>query len=782
MNVLSWLLGFDNVQSIDSIELSLSAPWVVDRVWVVSACCLVAVIAASAFYQRIEEQRARFVMRTLIVIRAALLVMLVLTLAAPLLQSSATIQRQPKVLVVIDNSQSMRLADASGITRARQVGQLASGDDSLFTRLAVRHDCQLSFYSFSAAETTQLEPVTLRHLEDGLSCVGQRTDIAAALHESAARARAMKAAAVILISDFADNARGSLTPANAMSETTLPTQTFTIGLGEAEPRDLAVKIQGEAKAKLGEAVTLQVSISQERLTGHRARLRVVARALTRYDDTSTSAELVHTETIELRDETTQLDITYTPQVAGPVELQASVEPLTGERLPHNNVSTHRIEVIADHLRLLYVGQEPTWEWRFIKEALHRDDLVGLDGFRTYLASSSRRVRQTNTLFLPELVSPRKDFFATDVVLLDDMPGEALNAEFCAMIEEFVGDFGGGLVVLAGPRFGPSQLLDTPLAAMLPVHLSPDTNLRDDKEFALHVTNAAQLYPLMTLAESANENKLAWGNLGRLPWYHPVVSVHEQADVLAEHPSDVCDDGETHQPLIAIRPYGKGQVVYLCFNETWRLRSGVGQRYHQRFWSQLIYRLGMSHPVGARKRFAMHLDRDAYRVGATATLTVDAFDVDFRPLLADPGGASTIRASLRQLGDESATTRPIVLTPTTAGRFEADMKLDDPGEYQIEVLDPVTEVVHHELLRVADVSTELQNVARDAELQQRIAAMTGGQAYELQDVDRMIEDLRLQPETEREHRAIAVWHTPLWFLVVAGLMLGEWTTRRLVHLR
>ena len=108
---------------------------------------------------------------------------------------------------------------------------------------------------------------------------------------------------------------------------------------------------------------------------------------------------------------------------------------------------------------------------------------------------------------------------------------------------------------------------------------------------------------MQLGEGEKENQQAWNNLGQLPWYQPVAAVHEQAFVLAEYPAapgDLghrCRDGKTPQPLIAIRRYGRGEVVYLAFNEMWRLRRRYGEKYYREFWSQLIYRLGMSHAMG-----------------------------------------------------------------------------------------------------------------------------------------------------------------------------------------
>ena len=43
-------------------------------------------------------------------------------------------------------------------------------------------------------------------------------------------------------------------------------------------------------------------------------------------------------------------------------------------------------------------------------------------------------------------------------ILDDMPRAQLNDRYCEMVKEFVGNLGGGLVVIAGPRFGPRELL------------------------------------------------------------------------------------------------------------------------------------------------------------------------------------------------------------------------------------------------------------------------------------------------------------------------------------
>ena len=311
-----------------------------------------------------------------------------------------------------------------------------------------------------------------------------------------------------------------------------------------------------------------------------------------------------------------------------------VERVEGEIVDQNNRAARQVNIIDDYLRLMYVAYEPTWEWRFIKEVFHRDKLVGMAGFRTFLASCDPRVRESNVLFLPTLTPKRSEFFANDVIFLDDMPRSLLNDRFCEMVKEFVGNLGGGLVVIAGPRFGPKELYQTPLADMLPVIIDPNAELRDapqHPEFRLRLTPHASRYQFMQLGRAMwripkpGTTSASCRGISRLP------CCTSRRSSLAEHPTDKCADGKTPQPLIAIRQYGKGEVVYLGFNETWRLRRMYGEKYYRQFWSQMIYRLGMSHALGSDKRFVARLDQPQYRAEDKVTLTVEAYDENYEPL-------------------------------------------------------------------------------------------------------------------------------------------------------
>ncbi|HEY1067187.1 MAG TPA: hypothetical protein VGE52_13795, partial [Pirellulales bacterium] len=475
-----------------------------------------------------------------------------------------------------------------------------------------------------------------------------------------------------------------------------------------------------------------------------------------------------------------VEFPFTPEQTGAFEMTAAVDVLEGEVVDQNNKSSREVSIRDDFLRLFFVEYEPTWEWRFIKEVFYRDSLVGQRGFRTFLRSADPKVRHTMELFTPTLTPQRSDFFANDVIFLGDMPATALSDRFCELTKEFVSTFGGGLVVISGPRFGPGQLSGTPLADMLPVVVDPDARLQDDREFKLTLTPEAALYDFMRLGDNDRENTQAWANLNALQWYQPVKRLHPSASTaLAVHPSAVCDDGRTPQPMIAIRRYGRGQVVYVGFNETWRLRKEYGEKYYRQFWGQMIHRLGLSHAIGAQKRFVVRTDRPQYQSDETALVTVEAYDQNFEPLTTDKLNAEIVVPG--RTSAEDPRTEPLTISLLKEGVYEARLPVVAGGEYRVRVRDPITSDTSEVDFRVADLSVERRSAVRNAALQQSLAQRTGGRSYSLATASALLNDVPYEPKIETSLRVIPLWSTWACFAIVLTLMLGEWLFRKLVNL-
>ncbi len=816
---LGWLLGLENTVAIDEIKPSLAAAWAQDGPFWVFLGAVALLIAAQVFYWKYQHRGSPALRVALATCRGLLLAVLLITLADPVLQLTVTSEQKPLLYVIVDGTDSMAIedeltdADRQTIDAAVEAQNLTPEEKpksrmayiqallkkrnaNLLVELQKQGNFEIEAFLFDGNTTSQLKKLSLNpqgtseidpeFLAAQLSTTGKVTAVGSVMTELSQQFGSSRLAGVVILSDFANNSGPSpIGSADQSLAARLGVPVYAVGLGVTEAVDLAVDLQTDPKMKKAERSTVMVKLRQSGLTGQTVSVSVMARKL------SGEASSEMAESIKVGDRTVTLtagvetvELPFTPDESGRFEFTATVDPVEGELIDQNNRATRQVNIIDDYLRLMYVANEPTWEWRFIKEVFHRDKLVGMQGFRTFLGSSDPRVREANVLFLPTLTPKRSDFFASDVIFLDDMPRAAINDRFCEMLKEYVGNLGGGLVVIAGPRFGPRELHQTPLADMLPVIVDPSAELRTSPkypEFRPQITPHAARYPFMQLGTSEAENLKAWDNLGELPWYQPVSALHGQAFALAEHPTDKCADGKTPQPLIAARQYGKGEVIYLGMNETWRLRKRYGEKYYRQFWSQLIYQLGMSHALGSDKRFVARLDQQQYRAEDKVTLTVEAYDENYEPLTDETLPLRGLEGELTIPAPSGDETRTINVPMLRDGVFEVRIPVLATGEYSLRVKDPVTGKFDEQRFEVTPLSAERRRAVRDEKIQNELARQTGGKSYDLTTVSNLPADLDGKPIVEKLTRNHSLWSTPLWLTLVVGLMLGEWLSRKMIKL-
>jgi len=823
---LGRLLGLEAAQTIEGYEPSLAAPWAQDApAWVLFGCAgLIAVSAIFyARYQRHRSPRARVVGA---VFRGLVLSLLLLLLAEPILTVTVTSEKRPTLWLLFDGTESMAIADEFSPQQRDELAEAVGFDlqqsppridyvkallkkkaGNLIEKLGRKYRLRAFLFDqpdgvrsldLAPADGTSNrsygddEKIDVDYLAEQLTTDGEVSALGEALGDMAGRHTTSNLSGLVIFSDFDQNSgRPALSAARQLG-----VKIYTVGVGATAAVDVAVDIQASLILKKDEKATVTVTLRQQGLDDEEVDVTLAARPAgsTAEDDPGAAAESVTIEekTVTLSAASIDVDFQYVPDQPGQYVLTAEVDQQAGEVIRQNNSAAREVSVRDDFLRLFFVAYEPSWEWRFIKEVFHRDKLVGMQGFRTFLRSSDPRVRDGNEMFLPTMSPPRSEFFAHDVIFLGDMPRTAISPRFCRMTEEFVRNFGGGLVVVCGPRFGPGELADTPLAKMLPVIVDPTARIYDRRSFRLRLTGSARQFDFMQLgsgnaAAGERENRKAWDNLGPLPWYQPVERLHPLGIALAEHPTRTCVDGKTRQPLIAIRRYGRGEVIYLGFDETWRLRRSYGELYYRQFWGQMIHRLGLSHALGSQKRFVVRTDRRRYQADDQVLLTVEAYNADFEPLGEEDLPGRKLQGELiLPLGEGHGggldDVQRLGLSQLRKGTFETRFPVFAAGEYRVRVTDPITDKPVQTAFKVTSVAVERQNAVRNVALQQQIAAVRGGgKSYELVDVGRLADEIKLTPKKETSTPIIPLWHTWLCFGCVVGLLLGEWLLRKWVNL-
>ncbi len=818
MEFIGHFLKIDKLESIERIERKLAAPWAQDHaVWLIPAFLLLVVVAIF-FYLRFQS-RARFGLRVLLALgRALLLCLVLLFLADPILIVHLSHTPRPWFWVLFDGSDSMGIEDeypeaerekldaAAEIVRQPQsqdeksvkkssrseyvAALLKKKNENLLRKMSEKY--RLKAFQFERPDgagelKTQAnadESIDPALWAEQLTTSGKVTALGQALEDLASRQSSGQLAGLLVFSDFDQNSG----PPATLAARKLGIPVYTVGVGAESAVDLALDLQAPLLLKKSERTTLVVTLRSTGMKGLSIPVKLAARPISETGSGGGSTEpfTIEEKTVRIESDEQPVDFVWSPAQTGRFVIAASAEPQPGELVTQNNRAEREVNIRDDFLRLMFVEYEPTWEWRFIKEVFHRDKLVGQRGFRTFLRSADPNVRRSNEFFLSTLTPKRSDFFANDVIFLGDMPASALGQRFCEMTKEFVGKFGGGLVVLSGPRFGPGQLAGTALADMLPVIVEPGGKARDDRSFTPQLTSEAAQVDFMQLGADERENALAWNNLNAPnapPWYQPVSRPHPLGISLAVHPTDKCVDGTTPQPIISIRRYGRGEVIYLGFNETWRLRRKYGELYYRQFWGQMIHRLGLSHALGSQKRFVVRTDRQKYQPDDKVLLSVEAYNANYEPLTADDIPQRTLSAEATSPGGagEAKRTQVVAVPQLREGVFETRLSVFLPGEHRISVKDPVTGEQSEVFFQVADVSVERRSAVRNTPLAREIAQATGGQTYDLTNVSDLLKDFHPKPRSETSMRVMRLWDTWFAFGIVLFLMLGEWLVRKYANL-
>ncbi len=817
------LLGYDDVSKIDSARVSLSSAWAHSSPALVFAGCLCLVAVSVWFYLKWQARGNRTVRLFLAALRAIVLCLLLLIAADPILELTFVSLPKPVLWFLLDGSESMsipdelseddrkslaKVVDLNGY-RSTNLGNrnsqksdgttiptldqhpprveyarafLARPDRNIIERLA--KNFRVRFFSFAETEGVRVlnssESDVASNLSQEWQTAGSMTALGDAFEELSRKHATDNLAGVLVLSDFDQNV--GTAPLAAAKKLGVPV--FTIGIGPLTAVDLSIDLIAPPTMKRAESSTINVTVRQRELDNTTVHVRLYAHQMGENHDAESARALIGEKTLSIASGTGQVEFPYTPETTGRFVFTAEVDPVAGEVVTQNNRADREVKIIDDFLRLMFVEYEPTWEWRFVKEVFHRDKLVGTRGFRTFLRSADPVVRETNELFLPTLTLPRSQFFENDVIFLGDMPTSALSTRFCEMTKEFVSQFGGGLVVMAGPRFGPGQLAETPLADLLPIVADTDNKRRDEKEFQLALTPIAGQYDFMRLGQTDLDNSKGWNNLGKLPWYQPVRRIETRGtQVLAEHPTEKCVDGKTPQPLIAIRQYGRGEVVYVGFNEMWRLRKLHGEEFYRQFWGQLIHRLGLSHALGSHKRFVVRTDKSQYRSDDQVLVTVEAFDKEFHPLDEKEIPDRRLTAEIIRPDRDADGNRAQVFSipQLKAGLFETRVPVFEGGEYRLRVTDPIANEVTEINFDVANISVERRNPVRNVSLQKNISAETGGKAYDLLDADQFPEDFQPVRQKETSIEIIPLWNTWITFAAVISMLLLEWFVRKMVNL-
>jgi len=781
---------------------------------------LAAAVAAGViwFYRRETRGLAQPHAWGLPLLRGAAVFLALLMLAGPVLQHRMVTGNIPRLDIYIDASGSMLATDAAATlpsdaaeqppatrqrTRLQRASQLVLGSDaqpSWLEALQSTHDVYLhalvgngsrliwesrSDLPIPVALELDASPPPLTNLSDPIAAGVLGTEEAAETQaqqsaagqndETPTRGEGPRRA-VVLLSDGQHNAGPPpQSLAQRLGDATVPL--YAIGVGSPEePQDVAVLgVEAPGSVSAGGRASGAITIKDLAGEGAALRLRILFGDQTVWQQTLTSENQL------LR--RVPFDFSVAPWVAQvrgrdaagiertrvTLPLRAMIDPIADEYDAGNNEHAFRLAANLRQRRLLIVDSRARWETRYLRNLFDRDPTWQV---QTVLAS-----RRTNSgsLHVSEGSFPAdsQTMASFDAVIWGDVGTEAFSGDELRRLREFASQ-GGAVVFIDGNRDALVGLSGSPLGPLLPVRL-------DDRPLAAGVRSLAptasgdQQAALRLISddqgtEEGEANHNLWNQLPP-PTTLRRVNVAPGAEVWLEATTS---DSETPLPVLVTRLFGGGQIVYLATDQTWRWRYRVADRYHARFWNQLLEAI-MQPPFEVRDQYiALATGAPQYTAGEAALIRVRLRDGDGQNV-----GNAIVEAVL---ADPSGSAQTVLLHSVDADRgvYEARTGPLSEGQYEVSVRAAgyhSSEAVKTSLLVVPPPDREAARLALNAELLRSLAEASGGIYASEHDAERVWRAIEPLSDGRIETRRYALAESFPWFFAVVGLLTVEWWLRK-----
>jgi hypothetical protein len=583
------------------------------------------------------------------------------------------------------------------------------------------------------------------------------------------RKRGQPLAGIFIATDGANNS-GSEAAAAATLAQQQGVPLYVYGVGITSPRDIIVgNLFAPEVAFEKDDFNITVRVRGQDLVGQNARLVV-----------KLGPDVVATKELTFANDDEQvIPVTFAPPKKGEFDLSASIEPRADEAVKDNNAVSQRLKVIDDKVKVLLVEQSPRWEFRYIQTVLQRDRRIET---KTYLIESDPAIAATpDSPYLSSFPKTRDELFKYDLVIIGDVDPKLITPQQTDYLVEWISKFGGACIFLAGDQFNPNAYARTPLEKLVPVE--PDPGRRDTlnqpkpRPTRLELTAAGRGHPLLKLAPQEGENAAIWSR------FEPVFSVTKvgrakpAAQVLVADPDPTRETRYGKMPVIAVAPYGLGQVLYIGTDNMWRWRRGRGEELHSMLWAQLTQKMALTHLLGGSKRTQLTADKQKYSTGERVTVFAKLYTESFEPVREQTvTGSYTIDDGKGATESREVQLRAVADQP---GVFRGDFIAGHAGNYKVNVDNDTASVLN---LTVAEPRFELGETAMQEASLRALAEGSGGAFFREEDLHKLAKTVAGKTENVTTSVDAELWSSPLYFLLILGVAAAEWILRKRSQLK
>jgi uncharacterized membrane protein len=698
-------------------------------------------------------------------IRTVTLLLIIAALLRPVRVMPPDTSTDAVVPVLVDASRSMSLADPSTPLGARARSRIDTASDLLDREIrpALAGRFQTEVLTFGSG----LAPVS----GGALTASQPHSDLSGALRAVRERYRERRVAAVVVLSDGGDTGREEA--AASVDDATVPVYAIGVGAPRIES-DFEILDVSAGETALADA-SVDLTVTAVNRGGRGAfDLRVLANG----------------RPVDLRHVTPAADgspvravFTVSPARETATLYTVEIPSAAGELVLENNRRSVLVEPPGRRRRVLIVEGAPGFEHSFLKRALVADAGLEIDsvvrkgrdagGDPTYFVQASEDRAPNLTSGFPQ---DRRALFQYDAVILANVDTDSLSRAQLETVNQFVGERGGGLLVLGAKSFEQQALVRTAVEEVLPVGLTDRgggvvrASQSGATPYTVTLTDEGAAHPVMRIGPTADDTAKRWREIPALAGASALGAPRPGAQVLA-----LVRAPDGPRPLVAVQRYGQGRAMVFTGEASWRWRMQrpSEDRSYELFWRQVARWLSSGAP-----------DPVSVLPMAPETASAGAVALDVRDEAFAPVTDAQVTVSVTLPGGDVQEVRAALSDPRT-GRYSADMRFEQPGIYRVraQARKGTTDLGSSDRWILAGgVDREMAEPRLNEDVLRRIAAASGGAYLPAGDASRLaslLSDTALQPASPQLQE---LWHTPWVFAAVILLLAAEWVLRRQWGLR
>lgn len=768
------------------------------RTWLAPAILLIAAALAMLAWNLSRGRPRGWAGVVAPVLKSLGIVLLGVCLVEPLYTGTRPRPGSNLFLVVADTSRSLQLTNpGERDSRGAGVQKRLAPDAEWLTRLG--QDFDVRRYTFDSS----VQPV-----EDfsKLKFEGESSSIATTLASLRDRFRGQPVAGILLLSDgnatdLADDAGDwkSLPPV------------YPVKVASAQ-ESLDVSVSGVSVTQTNfdaAPVTIQAEFAAKAVAGKKIIARVLDEAGKEVERRTLAADGKRlSERFLIKPEKPGISFYQVEAALEGEENRKPGEFTSQEATLANNRRYATVDRGGGPFRVLYVGGTPNWEYKFLRRSVESDDEVKLVGLLRVAKKEpkfnflSRGGERTNPLFRgfgndkdetaeqydePVLIrlgaedqeelkggfpKSSEDLFRYHAIVLDDIEAAFFNQDQLSLIERFVSQRGGGLLMLGGKdSFAEGGYVRTPVGDMLPVYLDRAAPSETPGEHRLKLTREGWVQPWVRVKANEQEEEKRLATMPPFRSFNRIESIKPGASVLAEVETE---EGGS-RPALAVQPFGRGRVGSILIGDLWRWelkRDEPKDSDFEKSWRQTVRWLVADVP----QRVEVDVKRKTGPGLAPVDLVIRTRDKEYAPL-----DNATITVAVRtpegreiQLVAEASDRTPgeyvASFAPRVAGTYRAEIKATGADGSEVGgrstgwAVEPETE--------------EFSRLTGNEALLTRMARESGGEVLSPDGLRDFVTSLPNRKIPVVENWTYPLWHQ--WSVATLAMvcLIGEWGLRRM----